>query len=107
MDTLHTIDTQWKQGKYGEYIEITFVDNDCNPSVTYVDPGMRNYWRWAEVCNNPDRAYIITGCKFKRNKFNREGHPIINADSVIQVLDWVPMEQMLRAVKEMLDEVAE
>lgn len=105
MNTQHTIDVKWRNGKYGEYAEVTMVDSEGNPSVTYVDPGMRNYWRWAEIVNNPDRAYIIDNCKHKRNKHTREGYPIINADSEIQVLDWVPVQKMLNAVKEMLDDM--
>ena len=87
---LHTINVQFKNGRYGEFYEVTMVDEKGQPCVTYVDESFDNWWRWAYICKQPDNGFILTGLKqktrYRNPQFTDEGWPIINADSLPKIL---------------------
>lgn len=85
-DHVFTIDVKEKLGRYGYYHDVIMVDTDLNVYRTYIDSENNNYESWKKIVDNPDRGYVITGCKLKRNnKHIRSEYPIINADSEISI----------------------
>lgn len=87
---LHTIDCRYKAGKYGSFYEVTMVDENGQPCLTYVDESFDNWWRWALICKQPDKGFILTGLKqktrYRKPQFTNEGWPIINADCLPKIM---------------------
>lgn len=106
---LHTVDVRYRSGKYGPYYHIDMVDGEGNHVVTYVDEGNENYYKWARICNTPDKGYVITDCfhktKYRKPQYTDEGSAIINADSDVKILLECDIDDMRQAVKEMLDDM--
>lgn len=103
---LHTIDTQYKQGKYGAFYELTMVDERGDACVTYIDDSMDNYWHWANIVKQPDTGFILLNCKQKTKRgvpqFTKDGLAIIDADSLPEIELQVPIEDMRDEINNML-----
>ena len=69
---LHTIDVKYKDGKYGNFYEITMITEEGKVAVTYIDESFENWWKWAYICKQPDNGYIITNCKHKTTRISRD-----------------------------------
>lgn len=104
---LHTIDVDYKSGRYGAYYEVTMVDERGDVCVTYVDESMDNWWHWAQVCKQQDTGFILTGCHQKTRRrtpqFTSTGAPIVDADSLPEILMTMPMVEMHDEIAAMLD----
>ena len=103
---LHTIDVKFKNGKYGEFYEITMVDGNGQPCVTYVDESFDNWWRWAYICKQPDKGFILKNLKqktrYRKPQFTNEGWPIINADCLPKILLECDVEDLRAEVHELI-----
>ena len=64
-----------------EVVTLTLVDIDTREEYRcYVDSSMENFTQWADVLLNPQKGFVLTGLKRKRNH-GRYNHEILNADS--------------------------
>lgn len=100
--TLYQIDCKSKDGRYGEYYEITFVDADGVVYKTYAVPGFDNYDTWRWICENQDNAVTIQNAsqktRYKKPKFTDNGYPIIDCDSPIIPVGVKPIDEQLKEI---------
>ena len=108
---LHTIDVKFKNGRYGEFYEVTFVDEKGQPCVTYIDPAFENFWKWALIVKQPDKGFILTGLKqktrYRKPQFTAEGWPIVNGDSLPNILLECDGEDLRAEVHQMIADLTE
>jgi hypothetical protein len=83
-----------------EMITLTLVDIETREEFrSYIDASMANFCQWEPIITNPDRGFVVTGLKQKRN-YGRYNHEILNADCdpmiVAEYPDVKKMERNLR-----------
>jgi hypothetical protein len=83
-----------------EMITITALDVETREEcLSYVDSSMENFVHWAEIITQPEKGFVVTGLKKKRN-YGRYKHEILNADCqpviVAEYPDVKKMERRLR-----------
>jgi len=83
-----------------EMITLTLVDIETREEFrSYIDASMANFFQWEPIITNPDRGFVVTGLKQKRN-YGRYNHEILNADCdpiiVAEYPDVKKMERNLR-----------
>jgi hypothetical protein len=83
-----------------ETITMTIFDIETRKEYrSYIDASMKNIEHWIDVISNPERGYIVTNLKEKRN-YGRYNHDILNADcepTIIEVWEsGKELEKMLR-----------
>ncbi len=100
--TLYQIDCKCKDGRYGEYYEITFVDTEGDIYKTYAVPGFDNYDTWRWICEHQDNAVTIQNAcqktRYRKPVFTDDKCPIIDCDSVIKPVNVKPLDQQLKEV---------
>jgi hypothetical protein len=63
-----------------EMITLTLVDVETREEYrSYIDASMQNFCQWAEIITQPEKGFVVTGLKKKRNH-GRYNHEILNAD---------------------------
>jgi hypothetical protein len=83
-----------------EMITITALDIESRKeSLSYIDASMENFVQWAEIITQPEKGFVVTGLKKKRNN-GRYKHEILDADCqpviVAEYPDVKKMERRLR-----------
>jgi hypothetical protein len=83
-----------------ETITLTIFDIETRDEYrSYIDASMKNFNHWADIIMNPNKGFVITGLKEKRN-YGRYKHDILNADCepviVKEFADIKDMERRLR-----------
>lgn len=83
-----------------EMVTITALDIETREEcLSYIDSTMNNFEHWAEVITQPEKGFVVTGLKKKRN-YGRYNHEILNADCepiiVAEYPDVKKMEKRLR-----------
>ena len=102
----HVGPLQHSSSTWGEYRTVKLLDPDDNfkEYITYIDHSNQNYHEWHKIFEEDfnQYAFLIKGAfKIKRNKFTREGKPIINGDAVFRVVSIGDRDDVLEAVKNM------
>lgn len=106
-DTLYQEDIKYKSSrKTSEYYEIPFRNEKGEKTVTYVEPGFRNYSIWKEIIENPDKRYVITGARYAATRGGKlrktkDDIQILDADSKIVIQDNVSDDIMDEFFKEL------
>jgi hypothetical protein len=83
-----------------EMITLTLIDIETREEYrSYIDASMENFCQWADIITEPQKGFVITGLKKKRN-YGRYAHEILNADCdpviVAEYPDAKKMERRLR-----------
>jgi len=83
-----------------EMITLTLLDIETREEYrSYIDASMQNFCQWADIITRPERGFVVTGLKKKRN-YGRYTHEILNADCDPVVVQEYPdvkkMERNLR-----------
>lgn len=83
-----------------EMVTLTIIDVETREEFRcYVDSTMENFIHWAEILTKPEKGFIVTGLKKKRN-YGRYNHEILNADCeptiVVEFNDVKVMEKRIR-----------
>ena len=92
-----TIATTWvvmkitqRPSKYGKDIfEITFANTNNEIAHTYIDEDNANFRRWEDIIKGFDQGFgiLVNGLKIKKNAVHRRtGDPLVNADSLVNVV---------------------
>jgi len=106
-DTLYQEDIMYKSSKQTpEYYEIPFRNEKGERTVTYVEPGFRNYSNWKEIIENPDKRYVITKARYATTRGGKlrktkDDIQILDADSKIVIQDNVSDDIMDEFFKEL------
>lgn len=83
-----------------EMITLTLFDLETREEFrSFVDSSMENFCQWAEIITQPEKGWVVTGLKEKRN-YGRYRHRILNADCAPVIVAEFPCvkkaEQKLR-----------
>jgi hypothetical protein len=83
-----------------EMITITALDVETREEcLSYVDSSMENFVHWAEIITQPEKGFVVTGLKKKRN-YGRYKHEILNADcQPIVVAEYPDVKKMERNLR--------
>jgi hypothetical protein len=84
-----------------EMITLTLIDLETREEFrSYIDSSMENFCNWAEIITQPERGFVVTGLKKKRN-YGRYNHEILNADcEPVIVADYPDVKKMQRRLRQ-------
>jgi hypothetical protein len=84
-----------------EMITLTLVDLETREEFrSYIDSSMENFCNWAEIITQPEKGFVVTGLKKKRN-YGRYNHEILNADcEPVIIADYPDVKKMERKLRQ-------
>jgi hypothetical protein len=84
-----------------EMITLTLIDLETREEFrSYIDSSMANFCNWAEIITQPEKGFVVTGLKKKRN-YGRYNHEILNADcEPVIIADYPDVKKMERKLRQ-------
>jgi hypothetical protein len=84
-----------------EMVTLTMLDIETREEFrSYVDASMENFCHWEEIITQPEKGFVVTGLKKKRN-YGRYKHEILNADCIpVIVAEYPDVKKMERRLRQ-------